>query len=125
MIKKTILDIDVTNKRVLMRADFNVPLSSKDPATDITVKDDARIVAALPTIKHLLKHAPGKFGFKDWLNSSGGIRSKKRDNFSHLVTFVIIPSIDMLVFAPCILDANASSSFNSKTKAIKIASVIV
>lgn len=58
MSKKTILDIDVTNKRVLMRADFNVPLSSKDPADEIVVTDDARIVAALPTIKHLLAQQP-------------------------------------------------------------------
>lgn len=56
MNKKTIEDIDVQGKTVLIRVDFNVPLSSKDPADDITVTDDTRINAALPTLNYLLDH---------------------------------------------------------------------
>jgi phosphoglycerate kinase len=49
---KTIDDIDVTNKRVFLRVDFNVPLTKEAP---YTITDNTRIRAAAPTIQALLK----------------------------------------------------------------------
>ncbi len=50
MNKKTIEDIDVSGKKVLVRVDFNVPMK------DGVITDETRINAALPTIKYLLDH---------------------------------------------------------------------
>jgi phosphoglycerate kinase len=52
--KKTVADIDFRGKKALVRVDFNVPLSSKNPADNITVTNDNRIRAALPTLNYLL-----------------------------------------------------------------------
>ncbi len=48
--KKTVRDIDLKNKRVLVRCDFNVPMDEEQNITD-----NRRIVAALPTIKYLIE----------------------------------------------------------------------
>jgi len=52
MPKKTVEDIEVKGKRVLLRVDFNVPISKKSG----DISDDSRIRASLPTIKYLVDH---------------------------------------------------------------------
>ncbi|HSV13191.1 MAG TPA: phosphoglycerate kinase [Tepidisphaeraceae bacterium] len=49
MAKKTVADVDVRGKRVLMRADFNVPLEGS------RITDDRRIAQAMPTIKSIIE----------------------------------------------------------------------
>lgn len=50
--KKTVRDLDLAGKKVLLRCDFNVP---QDKATG-KITSDKRIVASLPTIRYLLEH---------------------------------------------------------------------
>lgn len=51
MAKKTVEDIQVNGKRVLVRCDFNVPLDQ-----NLNITDDNRIVGAMPTINYLIEH---------------------------------------------------------------------
>src|SRR5574344_1765060 len=49
---KTVKDIDIKGKRIIMRVDFNVPMKEG------VVQDDTRIMAARPTIKYILEQNP-------------------------------------------------------------------
>lgn len=55
MNKATVKDIDLKGKKVIMRADFNVPLDD-----NLNITDDIRIQAALPSILYILEQSPSK-----------------------------------------------------------------
>lgn len=69
MNKKSVTDINLENKRVLMRADFNVPLDKEGNITD-----DNRIRAALATIQHILRQPGAKLILMSHLGRPKGER---------------------------------------------------
>ena len=71
MNKKSVKDIDLKGKRVLMRADFNVPLDDQQNITD-----DNRICKAMETIKYILQ-AGGKLVLMSHLGRPKGQRKKE------------------------------------------------
>jgi len=71
MPKKTVGDVDVQGKRVLMRCDFNVPLDD-----DCNITSDDRIVKALPTIKNILQRG-GSLILMSHLGRPKGQRNEK------------------------------------------------
>ncbi len=93
MPKKTIRDLDLSGKRVLVRVDFNVPIDIKDGAAVIT--DDTRIKETLPTIKHLVEHG-AKVILCSHLGRPKGKRSEKeslRPVADHLHTLLGKPVV--------------------------------
>ncbi len=71
MPKKTVADIDVRGKRVLMRCDFNVPLDD-----ECNITSDDRIVKAMPTIKSILERG-GALILMSHLGRPAGQRNEK------------------------------------------------
>lgn len=74
MAKKTVRDVDLAGKRVLMRVDFNVPIK------DGKITDDTRIQASIPTIEHILAQKAACLVLMSHLGRPKG--GKKQPEFS-------------------------------------------
>ena len=72
MAKLTVKDLDLKNKTVLMRADFNVPLDA-----NLNITDDTRIRETLPTIKFILEKGAKKLVLMSHLGRPDGKRVDK------------------------------------------------
>ena len=72
MNKKTIKDVPIKGKKVLMRVDFNVPLNK-----DLKIEDDTRITAALPTIKYAIDNG-AKLILMSHLGRPKGVNESER-----------------------------------------------
>ena len=95
MNKLTLKDLNIFEKKVLMRVDFNVPIENGQ------VTDDTRIVAALPSIKHVLDHG----GSLILMSHCGGPKGEKNmeyslkpavDRLSHLVDVPVSLAPDVI-----------------------------
>jgi phosphoglycerate kinase len=87
--KQTIRDVDVQGKRVLVRVDFNVPLT-EDADGRWTVADDTRIRAALPTIQYLLDNGAALILCSHLGRPKGGVQDElKMDPVAHRLSELI------------------------------------
>jgi 3-phosphoglycerate kinase len=107
--KKSVKDIDVKDKKVIVRVDFNVPLDENGNITD-----DKRIVGALPTIKYLVDN-----GAKTILVSHLG---RPKDGFE--AKFSMKPAVDRLtqLLGKPVLLANDVIGEDAKSKAAALSS---
>ena len=115
MDKKTIRDIEVAGKTVLVRVDFNVPRSKE--TGEIT--NDNRIVAALPTIKYLLEQSPKAIVLFSHLGKVKTEEDKAKNNLA-----VVAPRLAELLgrdvkFVDCTRGAELEEAVKNAMKKIK------
>eukprot|EP00818_Percolomonas_sp_WS_P005542 CAMPEP_0117448748 /NCGR_PEP_ID=MMETSP0759-20121206/7569_1 /TAXON_ID=63605 /ORGANISM="Percolomonas cosmopolitus, Strain WS" /LENGTH=411 /DNA_ID=CAMNT_0005241161 /DNA_START=50 /DNA_END=1285 /DNA_ORIENTATION=+ len=72
--KQSIQDIDLSNQRIIMRVDYNVPQDKKDP---YKITDDTRITATLPTIRYLKENGAKSIVLVSHLGRPDGKRVEK------------------------------------------------
>ncbi|MDO8489073.1 MAG: phosphoglycerate kinase [Candidatus Omnitrophota bacterium] len=113
MAKLTLKDIDLKNKVVLVRADFNVPLDA-----DLNITDDIRIQATLPTLKYILENGAKKLVIMSHLGRPDGKMVAKYSLKSVAARLKELLGRDVLFLNDCIGDNIKQDIDQSKDKVI-------
>ena len=113
MAKLTLKDLDLKNKTVLVRADFNVPQDA-----DLNITDDTRIRATLPTLKYILEHGVKKLVIMSHLGRPDGKVVAKYSLKPVALRLKELLGQDVLFLNDCIGDNIKSEIDKSKEKVI-------
>ncbi|PIP19356.1 MAG: phosphoglycerate kinase [Candidatus Omnitrophica bacterium CG08_land_8_20_14_0_20_41_16] len=113
MAKLTVKDLDFKNKTVLMRADFNVPQDAS-----LTITDDTRIRATLPTIKYILGNGVKKLVLMSHLGRPDGKVVAKYSLKSVAVRLKELLGEDVLFLTDCVGDNIKKDVDSSKERVV-------
>ncbi len=113
MNKKTVKDLDLSGKKVIMRADFNVPLDD-----DLNITDDRRIRAALPTIQYILEEGADKLILMSHLGRPKGQVVDKMRLAPVAAKLKELLDEDVLKLEDCIGDVVAAGVDSAKERVI-------
>lgn len=113
MAKLTLKDIDLKNKVVLVRADFNVPLDA-----NLNITDDIRIQATLPTLKYILENGAKKLVMMSHLGRPDGKVVAKYSLKPVAIRLKELLGQDVLFLDDCIGDNIKQDIDKSKEKVI-------
>ena len=113
--KKTVKDIDVKGKKVIVRCDFNVPMK------DGVITDDKRIEAAIPTIEYLLDNGAAVI----LMSHLGRPKGEAKPEFSLLPVAARLSGLlgKPVLFAPC--DTVVDDSVREKAAGLKGGEVLL
>jgi len=113
MNKKTIKDIDLKGKKVIVRVDFNIPLDDNQNITD-----DRRIQSALPTIRYILEQQPAKIILMSHLGRPKGEVIEKMRLAPAAKRLQELLSEEVLALDDCIGDKVKAAIDSSKARVI-------
>ncbi|MDD5060471.1 MAG: phosphoglycerate kinase, partial [Candidatus Omnitrophica bacterium] len=113
MAKLTLKDVDLKNKIVLVRADFNVPLDA-----GLNITDDTRIQATLPTLRYILEQGAKKLVIMSHLGRPDGKPVPKYSLKPVAVRLKELLKEDILFLNDCVGEAIKQDIDNKKEKVV-------
>jgi len=113
MDKLSVKNLDITNKKVIMRVDFNVPMDD-----DLNITDDIRIQGAIATIRYVLEQQPAKLILMSHLGRPKGKVNEKLSLKPASIRLQELIGEDVLMLADCIGDSIAKKIAESKERVV-------